>query len=97
MILNWLQHRSPTNRKNLATKEECNLKDLTAEKEGLLKVKDVARILNISMAKAYELTQSQKLPVVKIDKCIRVRREDLEEWICQNTTREPEKLLQEVK
>ena len=63
----------------------------------MLKIKDVARILNISMAKAYELAQSQKLPVIKIDTCIRVRREDLEEWIGQNISREQEKLLKKVK
>lgn len=50
-------------------------------KNRLLKVKDVAEILNIGRTKAYKLVKEKKLPVVKIDGCIRVQYEDLQRYI----------------
>ena len=49
--------------------------------EILLKVSDVAKVLNISRSKAYSLACERKIPVVKIDGCVRVRLSDLESWI----------------
>ncbi len=49
--------------------------------ETLLKVSDVAERLNIGRSKVHELAKEKKIPVVKIDGCIRVRLSDLEKWI----------------
>lgn len=53
--------------------------------ETLLKVSDVAKVLNIGRTKAYELARERKLPVVKIDGCIRIRHEDLQRYIEEQT------------
>ena len=41
----------------------------------------VAEILRVSMAKAYTLLKQGEIPVVRIGKNVRVRREDLERYI----------------
>lgn len=56
-----------------------------ADDSPLLKGSDVARRLNISRSNAYNLMQSGKIPVVRIGRCLRVREEDLEAFIRQNT------------
>ncbi len=53
--------------------------DLTKD-EQLLKAKDVAKILSISIAKAYRLMQHGDLPVIRIDTAVRVRFVDLQEF-----------------
>jgi excisionase family DNA binding protein len=50
----------------------------------LLSAIDVARHLNISKAKAYQLIQSGKISSICFDRTLRVRRQDLEEFILQN-------------
>ena len=52
----------------------------------LLKVKEVARILNISRALAYRLVQQGALPCVKIESARRVRAEDLQRYIEEHST-----------
>jgi len=52
-----------------------------ADEARLLKVKDVAKILNISKSLAYRLTQTGEIPVVKVNSAIRVRLTDLNEFI----------------
>lgn len=47
----------------------------------LLKLSDVAKILNIGRTKSYELARRKKFTVVKIDGAIRVRYEDLQKFI----------------
>jgi len=49
----------------------------------LLKASDVAKILNISRPMAYRLTSTGKLPSVRIEGSVRVRKEDLEKYINQ--------------
>ena len=51
----------------------------------LLTAKEVAEILNISKAFAYKLMQAGEIRTVVIGSSRRVRREDLEDFIFQNT------------
>jgi excisionase family DNA binding protein len=51
----------------------------------LLKAKEVAEILQISRAMAYNLMLRGEIPTVKIGKCRRVRPEDLIKYIESNT------------
>ena len=50
----------------------------------LLKGNDVARMLNISRAFAYQLMRHGDIPTVKIGNAVRVRREDLLAYIDHN-------------
>ncbi|MBA4384767.1 MAG: DNA-binding protein [Anaerolinea sp.] len=50
----------------------------------LLKASEVARLLNISRAKAYRLLSTGQIPTVRIDKSIRVRSEDLQSFLKSN-------------
>jgi len=50
----------------------------------LLKGNDVARMLNISRAFAYQLMRQGEIPTVKIGNAVRVRKEDLLAYIDQN-------------
>lgn len=54
------------------------------EQDKLLKVGEVAKILDIGKSKAYEIVTSIGFPVVKIGRLIRVRRSDLDQWIEEN-------------
>ncbi len=46
--------------------------------ESLLKPAEVAQILQISRAKAYQLLQRGEIPTVRIGTIVRVKRSDLE-------------------
>jgi excisionase family DNA binding protein len=50
----------------------------------LLKGNDVARMLNISRAFAYQLMRQGEIPTVRIGNAVRVRKEDLLAYINQN-------------
>ena len=50
----------------------------------LLKANEVAELLSVSRAFAYSLMQSGQLPTVHIGRSVRVRPEDLEEFIQLN-------------
>ena len=50
----------------------------------LLKGNDVARMLNISRAFAYQLMRQGEIPTVRIGNAVRARREDLLAYIDQN-------------
>jgi excisionase family DNA binding protein len=50
----------------------------------LLTAPDVARILNISKGSAYKLIQLNQIPSIRINRSVRVRPEDLDEFISQN-------------
>lgn len=52
----------------------------------LLKVPEVAVILNCSKAFVYKLIKQKKLPSVQIGYSIRVRLEDLNQFIRENTS-----------
>jgi excisionase family DNA binding protein len=46
-----------------------------------LSLKDVQHLLGIGRTKAYELVTSGELPAIKIGRCIRVNRKELNEWL----------------
>lgn len=60
---------------------------LQAVEPALMTVEEVARYLRISRAKAYEMTQSRELPVVRMGRSVRVHRAALEEWLTDRQTR----------
>jgi excisionase family DNA binding protein len=51
----------------------------------LLKPKEVAEILNINRSFAYKLLRSGQIPTVKLGKSVRVRPQDLVDYIEKNT------------
>ena len=46
-----------------------------------LSLKDVQQLLGIGRTKAYELVATGELPAVRIGRCIRVNRNELDEWL----------------
>ncbi|HSL46718.1 MAG TPA: helix-turn-helix domain-containing protein [Anaerolineales bacterium] len=48
-------------------------------------VEDVARYLRISEAKVYRLVKEQRLPVVRIGKTWRFRKDLLDDWLSQSS------------
>jgi excisionase family DNA binding protein len=52
----------------------------------LLRGNEVAQILNISRAYAYLLMKRGQIPAVRIGRSVRVRPEDLEKFIVENTS-----------
>ena len=54
----------------------------------LLTAQDVARILNISLAFAYQLMQRGEIPTVLLGRSRRVRPVDLEKFIAKNVSQE---------
>ena len=46
-----------------------------------LSLKDVQQMLGIGRTKAYELVTTGELPAVRIGRCIRVNRTELDEWL----------------
>jgi len=51
--------------------------------ERLLKPSEVAEFLNISRAMSYRLLQSGKIPVIRINRIVRVRPNDLQKFLDQ--------------
>jgi excisionase family DNA binding protein len=61
------------------------VEDFGDNSDPLLKVVDVARRLNISRSKAYQLVKSGEIPTVHIgSKLVRVREPDLQEYILRS-------------
>jgi excisionase family DNA binding protein len=52
----------------------------------LLNADEVATALNISKSLAYRLMQNNKIPTVKINRSVRVRETDLDEFIQRSWT-----------
>lgn len=52
----------------------------------LLRAQDVARVLNISRSLAYRLLDTGQIPTVRIGKAVRVKPQDLEEFINRSCT-----------
>jgi excisionase family DNA binding protein len=46
-----------------------------------LSLKDVQHLLGIGRTKTYELVTTGELPAVRIGRCIRVNRQELDEWL----------------
>jgi excisionase family DNA binding protein len=49
--------------------------------DALLTIEEVARLLRISRGKAYGMAQRGDLPIVKMGKSVRVRRDRLMAWL----------------
>ena len=86
LLLEWIEQKENSN---------ANSKSENIEKDSLetrlLTAPDVARILNISEGAAYKLIQLNQIPSVRINSSVRVRPEDLDEFISnQLSTRETE-------
>lgn len=47
----------------------------------LLTVLDMAKLLKISRSKAYSLTKEKKFPLIKIGKCIRIKKDELFKYL----------------
>ncbi len=47
----------------------------------LLKAPEAARLLAIGTRKLWELTNSKRIPCIRIDRSVRYRRSDLIQWI----------------
>ena len=58
----------------------------------LLKGQEVAQILNVSKALAYRLMAQGQLPTVKLGRSVRVRPEDLEEFVATHLLARPSKI-----
>jgi len=60
---------------------------IQAEKKNpvILTVHDVAEYLRMSEAKVYRLVKEQRLPVIRIGKTWRFRKDLLDEWLSQCT------------
>jgi excisionase family DNA binding protein len=54
----------------------------TKNQAELMTIKDVARLLKVAKARAYELTRTARIPSVKIgERQVRVRRSDLDRYL----------------
>lgn len=53
----------------------------------LLRAREVAKILNVSQALAYRLMQMGEIPCVRIGTAVRVRPEDLDDYIEANLSK----------
>ena len=53
----------------------------------LLSVEETARLLRISRGKAYSMAQAGDLPVVRMGRSVRVRRDRLEAWLDERSSR----------
>lgn len=51
------------------------------ETQKLLTGEQVAQRLDVSRSKAYQMMNRKEIPTIKIGKCVRVRNEDLEDFI----------------
>ena len=60
------------------------------ENNRLLTATDLVRILGVSRSKAYGLMRGKELPKVRIGRCVRIRTEDLEEYILSHRVVETE-------
>lgn len=47
----------------------------------ILTVLDMAKLLKISRSKAYSITKEKNFPLIKIGKCIRIKKEELFKYL----------------
>jgi excisionase family DNA binding protein len=68
------------------TREEVVIEN-TSEKDSpiIWTVHDVATYLRMSEAKVYRLVKQQQLPVIRIGKSWRFRKDLLDAWLCRGT------------
>jgi excisionase family DNA binding protein len=80
LLLEWIEQKENSNSESMG-------KDVGEDslETRLLTAPDVARILNISKGAAYKLIQLKQIPSIRINRNVRVRPEDLDEFISQNS------------
>ena len=79
LLLEWIEQKDTS--KIISTSSEVEEDSVESR---LLTAPDVARILNISKGAAYKLIQLNQLPSIRIIRSVRVKPEDLNEFISQN-------------
>lgn len=47
----------------------------------ILTINDIQKYLKISRSKAYDLIKSPDFPIIRIGKCIRVNKNELDNWL----------------
>ena len=58
---------------------------MTVESAGLLTPQDVCRILNIKMSNLRALIHKKKIPFIKVERLLRFRAEDIQNYLIKNT------------
>lgn len=61
----------------------------------LLRVEEVARALGLGRSKVFQMLAAGELPVVRIGRCVRVPREQLQDWILKRANEEGKRFHQE--
>jgi excisionase family DNA binding protein len=81
LLLEWIEQKENSN-------GESTGKDVGEDsiETRLLTAPDVARILNISKGAAYKLIQQGRIPCVRFNRNVRVRRRDLDDFIKMNSS-----------
>jgi len=79
VLLEWIEQGSDLGEKSVTPDSEDESLDTR-----LLTAPDVARILNISKGAAYRLIQMRQIPSVRINRSVRVRPDDRDEFISQH-------------
>jgi excisionase family DNA binding protein len=69
----------------MAATQHQNRKVRIAVERMLLSADEVAQLLGISRAKAYQMLNAADLPAIRFGKSIRAPRADLLNWIAQHT------------
>jgi excisionase family DNA binding protein len=79
LLLKWIeQGEDPNEKKDIDSIGENPLET------GLLTAAQVVKILMISKSNAYRLIQQGEIPSIRIGQSVRVREEDLEEFVYQD-------------
>jgi excisionase family DNA binding protein len=60
---------------------EGDVMSVTTRKPEWLSLKDFQQLIGIGRTKAYELVVTGELPAVRIGRCIRINRRELDEWL----------------
>lgn len=68
LLLEWIEQKQESTEKTTSKHIEEH-----SQESRLLTAPDIARILNISKANAYQLIQQRKIPSVRINRNVRVR------------------------
>jgi excisionase family DNA binding protein len=79
LLLEWIEQKENSNGESTGRDVEED-----SIETRLLTAPDVARILNISKGAAYKLIQLKQIPSVRINRNVRVKQEDLDEFISRN-------------
>jgi excisionase family DNA binding protein len=80
LLLEWIEQGSDFGEKSVTSDSENESLDTC-----LLTAPDVARILNISKGAAYKLIQLNQIPSIRINRSVRVRPEDLNDFISRSS------------